>query len=53
MLFRNNLSSMARRGVLTLALAPLLAGTAMAQTPWPNAMIKLVVPFPAGGHRCW
>ncbi|ARU06567.1 ABC transporter substrate-binding protein [Comamonas serinivorans] len=49
MLFRNNLSSMARRGVLTLALAPLLAGTAMAQTPWPNAMIKLVVPFPAGG----
>ena len=50
MQYRNPSFSLARRSLLALAAAPLLAaGPAMAQTPWPNAMIKLVVPFPAGG----
>ncbi|KAB2901165.1 MAG: tripartite tricarboxylate transporter substrate binding protein [Burkholderiaceae bacterium] len=39
-----------RRAVLALAVAPLLVGGAAAQPAgWPDKMIKLVVPFPAGG----
>ncbi|MBO9676944.1 MAG: tripartite tricarboxylate transporter substrate binding protein [Acidovorax sp.] len=39
-----------RRAVLALAVAPLLIGGAAAQpSAWPDKMIKLVVPFPAGG----
>lgn len=42
-----------RRSALALAAAPLLAcgaGGALAQAPgWPDKMLKLVVPFPAGG----
>jgi len=43
---------MNRRTALALAAAPLLAGVAggaQAQGAWPDKMIKLVVPFPAGG----
>lgn len=45
-------SPITRRSVLALAAAPLvtsLAGGALAQGAWPEKMIKLVVPFPAGG----
>ena len=45
-------SAITRRTALALAAAPLLAsvaGGAMAQGAWPDKMIKLVVPFPAGG----
>ena len=41
-----------RRSVLALAAAPLLAGLAggaLAETEWPAKMLRLVVPFPAGG----
>ncbi|RDI08467.1 tripartite tricarboxylate transporter substrate binding protein [Comamonas sp. AG1104] len=41
-----------RRSVLALAAAPLLAGMAggaLAETEWPGKMLRLVVPFPAGG----
>src|SRR3989442_15729979 len=41
-----------RRSVLALAAAPLLAGMAggaLAETGWPSKMLRLVVPFPAGG----
>jgi tripartite-type tricarboxylate transporter receptor subunit TctC len=39
-----------RRALLALAAAPLLVGNAFAQQPaWPHKMVKLIVPFPAGG----
>ena len=41
-----------RRSVLALAAAPLLAGMAggaLAEADWPAKMLRLVVPFPAGG----
>ena len=44
--------AMNRRTALALAAAPLLAGVAggaQAQGAWPDKIIKLVVPFPAGG----
>ncbi len=48
--YSHSLARFTRRTVLSLAAAPLLAGTAIAQQAvWPDKMIKLVVPFPAGG----
>ncbi len=47
-----SLTRFTRRAALALATAPLLAsmaGGAMAQAAWPDKMIKLIVPFPAGG----
>ena len=38
-----------RRALLALAAAPLFAGSALAQQPFPSKMVKLIVPFPAGG----
>ena len=50
MSFRNTPLTLSRRHVLALAAAPLVAAPAMAQTSdWPKSMVKLVVPFPAGG----
>ena len=50
MSFRNTPLTLSRRHVLALAAAPWVAAPAMAQTSdWPKSMVKLVVPFPAGG----
>ncbi|SEA17461.1 Bug family tripartite tricarboxylate transporter substrate binding protein [Acidovorax soli] len=45
-----SLTRFTRRAALALATVPLLLGSAMAQqAAWPDKMIKLIVPFPAGG----
>lgn len=42
---------MNRRHILTLGAAPLaVALPARAQAPWPNRVVTIVVPFPAGGQ---
>ena len=44
------LARFTRRTAVALAAAPLLLGSAWAQqATWPDKMIKLIVPFPAGG----
>ena len=44
------LARFTRRTAVALAAAPLLLGSAWAQqAAWPDKMIKLIVPFPAGG----
>jgi len=45
-----SLTRFTRRAALALATVPLWLGSAMAQqAAWPDKMIKLIVPFPAGG----
>ncbi len=42
-------TSMTRRRVVALAgAAPLLAAPALAQAPWPNRTVRIIVPFPPG-----
>jgi tripartite-type tricarboxylate transporter receptor subunit TctC len=40
---------MTRRALLTAAAAAALARPAVAQAPWPNRRVRIIVPFPPGG----
>ena len=41
--------TMTRRALLTAAAAAALARPAVAQAPWPNRRVRIIVPFPPGG----